>query len=399
MKGKLPEGWEEKRLGEVCDFQNGFAFKSATYKPSGLPIIRITNIQNDEIETGKLVFFDPKDYTEDFSRYQVNKGDLVIAMSGATTGKLGENNTNTVFYLNQRVGMFLPHKNLSRSYLYYFLSTRVEENLIISAGAALPNLSTEQINNFIIPLPTLPEQKRIVAILDEVFAAIGKARENAEMNFENAREIFESYLARFFSNPGDDWKEQTLEGISKNFGRGKSKHRPRNDKKLYGGNYPFIQTGDIRSSKHYIREYSQTYNDLGLAQSKLWPKGTICITIAANIAETGVLDFDSCFPDSVIGIVVDELKADKGFIEYLLQHFKKEIQAKGKGSAQANINLATFENQLFPFPSLPEQRRIVSQLDTLSAQTAKLEAVYRKKLTDLDELKKSILEKAFRGEL
>ncbi|MBN8574689.1 MAG: restriction endonuclease subunit S, partial [Candidatus Kapabacteria bacterium] len=172
----MNQGWEIKKLGDVCDFQNGFAFQSKTYKENGLPILRITNIQNDEIDTNELVFFDTKDYKVNLDRFKVYQGDLLIAMSGATTGKLGINNSETVFYLNQRVGKFIPKKQLNKAFLYYFLTTKVEESLRIAAGAAQPNLSTEQINNFQIPLPPLPEQQRIVSILDECFAAIDKAK-------------------------------------------------------------------------------------------------------------------------------------------------------------------------------------------------------------------------------
>jgi len=250
-----------------------------------------------------------------------------------------------------------------------------------------------------LPIPSLDKQKFIVSILDEAFAAIANAKTNTEKNLQNAKELFESYLQSVFANPGKDWEEKTLEQISTTFGRGKSKHRPRNYEKLYGGNYPFIQTGDIRNSNHYITAYTQTYSELGLKQSKLWPAGTICITIAANIAETGVLTFDACFPDSVIGLVVNEKLADQNFVEYLLQSFKARIQALGKGSAQANINMGTFETEKFPFPSVKEQQIIVRKLDAMSTETKKLETIYQSKLNDLEELKKSILQKAFAGEL
>jgi len=206
-------------------------------------------------------------------------------------------------------------------------------------------------------------------------------------------------LQGVFANRGVGWEEKTLKEISMTFSRGKSKNRPRNDLKLYGGKYPFVQTGDIRNSNHYITEYTQTYNEIGLAQSKLWPKGTICITIAANIAETGILSFDACFPDSVIGLIVNQKIADAGFVEYMLQCFKKRLQAKGKGSAQDNLNVTKFENEYFPIPPLPEQRAIVAKLDALSAETQKLEAIYQQKLANLEELKQSVLRKAFRGEI
>ncbi len=238
-----------------------------------------------------------------------------------------------------------------------------------------------------------------MAILDEAFAGIARLVAHAEKNLANARELFESHLNAVFTQKGDGWVEKTLGDVSSDFGRGKSKHRPRNAPALYGGPYPFIQTGNVRNCEHLIYGFSQTYSEKGLAQSKLWPKGTICITIAANIAETGILNFDACFPDSIIGIVVDDQQTTNGFVEYLLQSVKARIQSKGKGSAQDNINLATFENEHFFFPSLECQHRIVSSLDALALETQRLETLYQQKLYALAELKQSILQQAFAGEL
>ena len=250
-----------------------------------------------------------------------------------------------------------------------------------------------------IPVPPLPEQKQIVVLLDQAFAAIDKAKANIEKNIANAKELFQSKLNDIFSQKGEGWEEKTLKEISIDFGRGKSKNRPRNDKKLFGGKYPFVQTGDIRNTDKFLKTYSQTYNEIGLSQSKLWPKGTICITIAANIAETAILEFDSCFPDSMIGLVVDKKKADSNYTYYSLQFLKRKLQELGKGSAQDNINLGTFQNQYFPFPCIEKQKEIVFILDNISEQTVQIESKYRQKLFDLEELKKSILQKAFAGEL
>jgi type I restriction enzyme S subunit len=266
-------------------------------------------------------------------------------------------------------------------------------------GAAQPKLNQSALNSIPIPVPPLTEQHRIVTLLDEAFDGIATAKTNAEKNLLNARAIFESHLQSVFTQRGDGWQDKTLEQISTTFGRGKSRHRPRNEPKLYGGKYPFIQTGDIRNAGHFITEYSQTYSELGLAQSKLWPKGTICITIAANIAETGILGFDACFPDSVIGVVPNPSEAEVGFVEYLLQSFKVRLQALGQGSAQANINMGTFENERFPFPPVIEQRQIVAKLDGLSEETQRLESIYQRKLDALGDLKRSLLHRAFSGAL
>jgi type I restriction enzyme S subunit len=165
--------WLDVKLDEVCGFQNGFAFKSNTFRPSGTPVIRISNIQDGIIDTeNRLVFVNPKDYRENLDRYRVVEGDLLIAMSGATTGKIGFNTESREFYLNQRVGKFEPGKKLNKRFLYHFLSTKVEENLSISAGAAQPNLSTEQIKGLVLPLPPIEEQARIVASIEALLAEI-----------------------------------------------------------------------------------------------------------------------------------------------------------------------------------------------------------------------------------
>jgi len=238
-----------------------------------------------------------------------------------------------------------------------------------------------------------------VALLDTVFADLEQTRAKTEQNLKNARELFDSYLQQVFSQKGDGWVEKTLKEASLDFGRGKSKHRPRNDVSLYDGTYPFVQTGDVRNCEHLITKYSKTYNEVGLAQSKLWPKGTICITIAANIAETGILDFDSCFPDSVIGVVVNPEITTIPYVEFLLQSFKAVLQAKGKGSAQDNINMGTFEKLHFPFPNINKQNKIVNSLNELMISVQQLETIYQEKLSSIAELKKSILQKAFSGEL
>jgi len=160
------------------------------------------------------------------------------------------------------------------------------------------------------------------------------------------------------------WQEYKLEELGL-LQRGRSRHRPRYAFHLYGGRYPFIQTGEIREARKYITKFEQTYNEEGLEQSKLWPKGTLCITIAANIAELAILSFDACFPDSVLGFIPNDQLADLNFIYYTLIFFQKELKHVGEGSVQDNINLGTFQNVLFPIPSLPEQKAIASVLSSL----------------------------------
>ncbi len=146
--------------------------------------------------------------------------------------------------------------------------------------------------------------------------------------------------------------------------RGKSKHRPRNDPQLYAGKYPFIQTGDVKHSPFYITSHTQTYNDKGLEQSKLWPKGTLCITIAANIADTAILSYPACFPDSIIGFLPKKNISDVKYIKYCLDTFKMQIQSISRGTTQDNMSLEKLLSIEFPAPRLGLQKKIAAVLSS-----------------------------------
>ena len=146
--------------------------------------------------------------------------------------------------------------------------------------------------------------------------------------------------------------------------RGKSKHRPRNDSILFGGLYPFIQTADVKKANLYITEYNETYSDIGLAQSKLWDKGTLCITIAANIAESAILGIDACFPDSVVGFIPHKGKSDLKFVKYLLDEFKVYMQQISKGTTQDNLSLEKLRRVKFNVPEYSTQVKIANILST-----------------------------------
>ncbi len=144
--------------------------------------------------------------------------------------------------------------------------------------------------------------------------------------------------------------------------RGRSRNRPRNAPHLYGGNYPFIQTGDIKHAGLYITNHTQTYSEAGLAQSKLWPTNTLCITIAANIADTAILSYEACFPDSVIGFIADEQKCDVRFIKYFFDLMQARFKQIAQGAAQDNLSQKKLLSIEIPTPSLGYQRKIVEVL-------------------------------------
>jgi type I restriction enzyme S subunit len=376
--------WQSAPLGELCDILDSRR-KPVTKRdrtPGPYPYYGATGVV---------------DYVDDFI---FNEPLVLVGEDGAKWAS-GDDTAFKIdgkVWVNNHAHVLRPRRNqLKDEWLVYFLNHSDLNEFV--TGLTVPKLNQGSLCEIPVPVPAVTEQQRIVGILDKAFEAIATAKANAEKNLQNARALFECRLQSICANPAANSKRMTLEEVAKEFGRGKSKHRPRNAPHLYGGKYPFIQTGDIRNANHTVTKYSQTYSEAGLRQSKLWPKGTICITIAANIAETAILGFDACFPDSVIGLVPDESKANGDFVEFLLQSFKTRLQGLGKGSAQANINLGTFENERFPFPPVAEQKRIVAELNSLNTETQRLESIYQRKLAALDELKKSLLHQAFSGQL
>lgn len=263
-----------------------------------------------------------------------------------------------------------------------------------------------------IPIAPLNEQQRIVDKIEILFVKIDEAQQlirEAKETFEHRRAAILSVLfqknVESVKNKSENepyklpvgWKWLKLSEVG-TLKRGKSKHRPRNDAKLFGGPYPFIQTGDVARAEKYIESYSQTLSEFGLAQSALFEKGTLCITIAANIADTALLNFDSCFPDSVVGFSSNHEYISNEYIHYYISTIKQKLEHYAPATAQKNINLKVLNEVLVPIPPHEEYLRIIGAIKDLEL---KERSVFN--LIDLEkqinQLKQSILSKAFKGEL
>lgn len=292
---------------------------------------------------------------------------------------------------------FTTREGVDPKFTFYFLESMIGTvDSEMFEGAALRHLQKDELRDVLIPLPQLDEQTRIVSTLDAVLYDVTLARENTVSSLESTEVLFQSRIRAMLDEGRGRWPELHLSDVALQFGRGKSKHRPRNDPKLYDGPYPFIQTGDISRADHWLIEHSQTYNEVGLAQSRLWPRGTVCIAIVgATVGESAILDFEACFPDSVIGVFVDDERVHCEYVEYLLQAYKAILKDKGKGTARDNINLGTFETQTFPFPPIEQQQQIVDDLNALRDHLRALAVVYRDKLAELGGLRSSLLHYAF----
>ena len=290
-------------------------------------------------------------------------------------------------------------------------------------GTTFKAITQDVVKNLEIPIPPLPEQERIVARIEELFSQLDAGVETLKKTkaqlavYRQAvlKEAFEGRLTIHVPvNLPLSWESSdetnTLPAIPEEWhyialkylgdlGRGKSKHRPRNDPKLFvDGKYPFIQTGDVKAATNCITSFTKQYGEFGLSQSKLWPKGTLCITIAANIAETAFLGIDACFPDSIVGFTPNESILAE-YVRYFVESQKIRLWAFAPATAQKNINLDTLENLIVPYCSIDEQRVVISEIESRLSVCDSIEQTVDTALQQAEAMRQSILKGAFEGKL
>jgi type I restriction enzyme S subunit len=289
---------------------------------------------------------------------------------------------------------------------WYFSKTKSywDQANSLASGAAQPHFNGAAVKQVIFSYPkSFPEQHRIVSILDECFAAIAKAKTNAEQNLKNAKELFESYLQGVFEKKGEGWEEKKLGEVT-NIQRGSSP-RPKGDPKYFSKTeteFNWITISDISSycENNILLQTREWLTEVGSKQSRFVDENEFIIAVSGST--TG-----KCCITGIKGFIYDGLavaKVKKNILDpifllnYMLSLYSTINNSKA-GAAFPNINTNYLNNLPISFPPLQEQQTIVRQLDALRAETQKLEAVYQQKIADLEELKKSILQKAFAGEL
>ncbi len=241
-------------------------------------------------------------------------------------------------------------------------------------------------------VPPVHEQRRIAAILDQADALRAKRREALEQLDSLTQSIFIEMFGDPVTNP-KRWEMSAFASVG-SLDRGVSKARPRNAPELLGGPHPLVQTGDVANCDGYIRRYTTTYSEFGLRQSKLWPAGTLCITIAANIAKTGILKFAACFPDSVVGFRAPDA-ATVEYVRVWLSFLQKTLEESAPESAQKNINLAILRSLKMPVPPLTLQQTFATRIQAVES----LKTTHRSALVELDALFASLQHRAFTGQL
>lgn len=372
------------QLSEVAWIVMGTAPPSESYNDlqEGLPLI--AGASDYGLENPK-----PKRWTSQASAIS-EPGDLIICVR-ATIGDL--NWSDRSYCLGRGVAALRPDtEKLNPQYLGHYMNAKKAELSALGTGSTFPAIRKNDLESFQIPLPPLPEQKRIADILDKADAIRRKRREaSAQVN-----QVILSTFMHWFGNPVVNNKSLPTAKLSDvaTLDRGKSRHRPRDAAFLYGGDYPFIQTGDIANSDGYIQTYRQTYSEDGLAQSKLWPKGTLCITIAANIAKTSVLTFDACFPDSVVGLIPGD-RLSTPYIRYWFVLMERTIEASATQVAQKNINLEVLRSLEIMIPPAEQLRQFTELVEKCHSLRRRLES----SVSDAEKLFSALIQQSFTREV
>jgi type I restriction enzyme S subunit len=366
--------WEYKKLGEVADITMGQSPSSESYNAdgNGLPFYQGNADFGDLFPKERLYCSSPT--------REALQNDLLMSVR-APIGAL--NIANRHCCIGRGLCSIRPKDGVSvTKFLYYYLYSHNAELNKEGTGSTFKAINKNTINSFIVTQPPLSDQHHIVSELDQLSAIISLKQQQMKAYDALAQSLFYEMFGDPVSN-SKEWKEEPLEKIGL-LARGVSKHRPRNDKSLLGGTMPLIQTGDIANCGLYLTKYFQTYSELGIAQSKVWPRGTLCITIAANIGKAAILNFDACFPDSVVGFLPNKDKTNNIYMYYVFGQLQKILEENAPSVAQKNINLRILNSTNIPLPPLSLQRSFAEKVKAIEHQKSLLKQSIAETQTLLD---------------
>lgn len=401
---ELPDGWRMVRLGDVCGPpEYGAAASAESFNPDLPRYVRITDISDD----GRLHLDGARSANPaQVKGFELNEGDFLFARSGSVGRTyLYRPQDGPCVFAGYLIRFKTDPKWLLPGYLNHFTHSASYYRWVSSMlrVGAQPNINASEYSSLTIPLPPLPEQRAIADVLDSIDDAIERT-EAVIAATETLRDtLLHELLTRGVPGWHTEWKdvpgigtipadwEVVRLGEVATVERGKFAHRPRNEPKFYGGDIPFIQTSDVVRSVGVIRSHSQTLNELGLSISRLFPVGTVVITIAANIGETAITAYPVAFPDSLVGITPTGV--DGRFLEYFLRTQKATLQRFAPESAQKNINLEDLRPMFVPIPSANEQAAIAEQLGAVEEHIDSLRAL----LVDTQTFKDATAEELLSG--
>lgn len=386
--------WVSMPLSQLATVNSGGGAPqdSAAFSRTGYPFVRAGSLPKllDGAEEDSLELIEPKGARQ-YGLRLFPVGTVLFAKSGMSATKGHVYRLTKPAYVVNHLAALVPHDVRDSAFLAHAL--RYFSPTILIKDPAYPSIRLSDIESMRIQAPTLPsDRERIAAILDKADALRAKRRAALAQFDTLTQAIFLDMFGDPVANPRA-WPRKALIRLG-TVERGISKHRPRNAPELLGGPYPFVQTGDVANCDGYIRTYTATYSERGLRQSKMWPAGTLCITIAANIAKTGILTFDACFPDSVVGFRAEE-QATVEFVRVWLSFLQASLEKRAPESAQKNINLEILRALEVPTPNINLQREFARRVGAIERCKIPL----RRAADECDTLLVALQHLAFRGEL
>ena len=403
----MKKGWEIKKLGEVCEFNNGdrgtnYPSKSAR-TIEGIPFVNAGHLTDNGLDFVSMDYISRERYNL-LGNGKIKKNDILFCLRGSL-GKFASVGDLSEGAIASSLVIVRPTSKVIAKFIMAYFSSKMCANMInfYGNGAAQPNLSAASLKNFLIPIPPLPEQQRIVSILDEAFSSIEQAKENLQRNLQNAKELFQSELNSIFTNKGEGWEGKTLGEVT-NVQRGSSP-RPKGDPKYFSETkteYNWITISDISAyaKNNVLLQTREWLTEAGSKQSRYVDKNEFIIAVSGSTTGkcciTGINGF--IYDGLAVVKIINNTIEPKFLLNYMMSLYTTINNSK-TGAAFPNINTNYLNNLSIPFPPLKTQQKIVQQIDKLSAETKRLEAMYQQKLDALEELKKSILQKAFSGEL
>ena len=383
---RVKKGWQVKKLGEVCQLISGQHIDAKNYNTEARGIGYLTGPS----DFGDLYPVVSK-WTE-HPKVTARHGDILITVKGSGVGKINWLDQKEIAISRQLMAIRI-HEGYSR-FAYAFLSSTFDHFQSQSTGAAIPGISREQVLGLKIPLPPLPEQKRIVGILDEAFAGIAAAKATAEQNLQNARALFESHLNAVFTQKGKGWTETTLGNVCDFIG-GSQPPKSVFSKVEKTDHVRLIQIRDYKSDKHIVyipRDQARRFcnsDDVMIGRY-----GPPLFQILRGLA--------GAYNVALMKASPDESNISRDFLYYFLKHstiLQYVIFHSERAAGQIGLTKETLEPYPIALPSLAEQRKLVEIITELETETTRLSSLYARKVELLEELKKSLLHRAFAGEL
>ena len=403
----IVQDWESRKLTELAEYINGYAFKPEDWGRHGLPIIRIEQLKNpdsvSDYYSGRLP-----------EHNIINNNDLIFSWSASLFLSIWKGGKAA---LNQHLFKVIEKKGIDRHFLKHFIEFYLPKIAKLSHGSTMQHITRKELDRFRAVIPcNKSEQTKIAEILSTVDQAIDQTEELITKQQRIKNGLMQDLLTRGIDEDGNlrpphyeaphlyknsplgwipkGWDISPLSELAK-VDRGKFTHRPRNDPRFYGGEFPFIQTGDVTSrAGRIVTSYQQSLNERGTTVSKEFPTGTIAISIAANIADTAILGMPMYFPDSVVGAVISSPNNSR-FVELTIRRWKPVLERLAPQSAQKNINLDTLRPLPIPTPSPDEQLRIGNLYDVIDSSQEQMEQSWQK----LASLKVGLMQNLLTGKV